>query len=254
MTLRLFRFFLQTDSLARGIEFDHAVTLRVAHLVSENACAALEVERVTIKIKFPVENIVAENERCAGVADEFGANQKGLGNPFRFRLLRVLDADAKLRAVAQITAEHRHIFRRRNEEHFAQTAQHERGEWIADHRLVVNGEKLFADDFGQGEETGPGATGEKNGFLVHELVFGFLSTLSWLHRASNSDHSCQKLACLVKLIPIFSSSRRIVFFGKEMNCRDEGSIYDHSAVRLRIDVTRFRSNFAAVPVAAQSWR
>src|SRR5437660_11288729 len=132
MTLRLFRFFLQTDSLARGIEFDHAVTLRVAHLVSENACAALEVERVTIKIKFPVENIVAENERCAGVADEFGANQKSLGNPFRFRLLRVLDADAKLLVVAQRTAEHRHLFRRRNEVAVAPTSQHEAGALVAE--------------------------------------------------------------------------------------------------------------------------
>src|SRR5438105_13026737 len=215
MTLRLFRFFLQTDSLARGIEFDHAVTLRVAHLISENARAALEVERVTIKIKFPVENIVAKNERCAGVADEFGANQKSLGNPFRFRLLRVLNADAKLRAIAQITAEHRHIFGRRNEEHFAQTAQHERGEWIADHRLVVNGEKLFADDFGQGEETGPGATGEKNGSLVDELVFGFLAALSWLHRASNSDHSCPTLAGLVIVVRHVSGRGGIVFGVKE---------------------------------------
>src|SRR5207244_13452704 len=46
-------------------------------------------------------------------------------------------------------------------------------------KFALSQEKLFADDFGQREETGPGATGEKNGFLVHALVFRSLSALSW---------------------------------------------------------------------------
>ena len=166
-------------------------------------------------------------------------------------------------AVAQIIAKHRQIFRRRNDQDFAQAAEHERGERIADHRLVVNGEKLFADDLGERKKTRAGAACEKNGFLVHELVFGFLSALLRLHRASNSDHSCQKLACLVKLIPIFSSSRRIIFFGKEKrDALSKRNELPRRGINLR-SLSRppshrrnalFDPTLRQFRIAAQSWR
>src|SRR4029077_3278250 len=59
MTLRLLRFFLETDRLAIGIEFDHSVTLGVANLISKNAGPSFNGESIPIKIEFPVENVVA---------------------------------------------------------------------------------------------------------------------------------------------------------------------------------------------------
>ncbi len=99
---RLLRFFFETDGFAFGVEFDNAVTFRVAHLIAENARTALDGERIAVEIEFPVKNVVAKNERCPAVTDEFCADQKRLCDPFRLRLLGVLDANAELRPVAQI--------------------------------------------------------------------------------------------------------------------------------------------------------
>src|SRR6266571_2724760 len=82
VTLGLFRFFLETDCLAVGVEFDHAVTLWVADLISENAGPSLDGESIPIKIEFPVENVVAQNKRRSRSFDEFCADQESLGDSF----------------------------------------------------------------------------------------------------------------------------------------------------------------------------
>src|SRR6266704_2216349 len=95
VTLGLFRFFLETDRLAVGVEFDHSVTLWVADLISETAGPSFNGESVPIKIEFPVENIVAENKRRARIADKFCADQESLGDSFWFWLLGIFDPNAK---------------------------------------------------------------------------------------------------------------------------------------------------------------
>ncbi len=61
MAPRLLRFLLKADGAPVRTEFDHAVTLGIAHLITENAGAAGERESVAKEIEFPVENVVAEN-------------------------------------------------------------------------------------------------------------------------------------------------------------------------------------------------
>jgi len=63
------------------------------------------------KIEFPVKDVVAQNQACAGVANKFGADQKSLGDAPWFRLFRILDFDSKLRAVAQEIPQHGQVFR-----------------------------------------------------------------------------------------------------------------------------------------------
>src|SRR6266496_3226319 len=104
MTFRLLRFFLETDRLAFSIEFDHAVALRVTHLVSKNAGTALDGQSVPVEIEFPVKNVIAE---------------------------------------------------------------HECGQRVANHWLVVDREKLLADNLGEREKTRPRATGKKNSLFIH---------------------------------------------------------------------------------------
>src|SRR6266487_457754 len=197
MALRLPGFFFKANSFAFGIELNHAITFRVANLIAENARAALDSERVAIEIKFPVENIITENERCARVPDKLCADQKCLGDPFRFWLLGVLDANTELRAVPEIIFQHRQIFWRRDDEYLAQSAQHQSRKRIADHRLVVNRKKLFADDFRQWKKTRPGAAGEKNGLFHFRVSICDFRSLQ-LQRKSNCDHCCQNFARPVK--------------------------------------------------------
>src|SRR6266513_5746895 len=107
VTSWLLRFFLETDRLALGIEFNHAVALRVAHLISENARAALDGESVPVEIEFPVKNVIAQDKRRPRVANESSTDQKSLSDSFRLSLLGIFDPNTKLRPVAQIISKHR---------------------------------------------------------------------------------------------------------------------------------------------------
>src|SRR5947207_11590802 len=211
VTFWLLRFFLETDRLALGIEFNHAVALRVAHLISENARAALDGESIPVEIEFPVKNVIAQDKRRPRVANESRTDQKSLSDSFRLSLLGIFDPNTKLRAAVQIVSKHRQIFRRGNDQDLSQAAEHERGQRVANHWFVVDREKLFTDDLSEREKTCPGATGKKNGLFVHPFIFGLVGGFSRLQRPNNSDHSSQKAAPLVKSIPIFFPSSPIAF-------------------------------------------
>ena len=99
MTFRVLRFFLETDCFAHGVEFHHAVTLRVAHLISKNASSALDGESLPVEIESPIKDVIAQDQRCAGAAGELCGNQKSLRDSLRLRLLGVLNPNPKLRAV-----------------------------------------------------------------------------------------------------------------------------------------------------------
>ena len=69
-------------------------------MVTKNACTILDRERLSEKIEFPVKDVVAENQTRPRIADKLRANQKRFCDSTRFRLLRILNFDSKLRAVA----------------------------------------------------------------------------------------------------------------------------------------------------------
>jgi hypothetical protein len=107
-----------------------------------------------------------------------------------------------MRAVVQVIAQHRQILWRGNDQYLAQATKHQRSQRIADHRLIVDREKLLADDLREREKTGSGAASEKDGFLHFRFsIFDFRSL--WLQRKSNSAHSCQKRVPAVKSNPLF---------------------------------------------------
>ena len=100
-----------------GTKFDHSVALGIADLVAENARAPLEGERSAIEVEFSVENVVAQDERRAGVAEKFRADEEGLGDSFRLWLRGVFDPDPEPGAIAEIILEHRQVFRGGNDQH-----------------------------------------------------------------------------------------------------------------------------------------
>ena len=74
MALRFLGFFFEANGFAVRIELDHAIALGVANLIAKNAGTPLESERIAVKIEFPIENVIAENERRARAADKFRAD------------------------------------------------------------------------------------------------------------------------------------------------------------------------------------
>src|ERR1700730_11042003 len=168
MTLRPFWFFFEANGATVPVELDHAIPLRVPHLIAENACAFLDCERFAKEIEFSVKDVVAQDQTRTRVTNKFCADQKSLGDAPWSGLLRILDPNSNLRAVAQVIPQHRQIFRGRNDQDFAQAAEHQRRQWVTDHRFVVNREQLLADDLGDRKEPAAGAARKNDGLLHQE--------------------------------------------------------------------------------------
>lgn len=111
-----------------------------------------------------MEDVVAEHEADAVVADELLADDKGLRQAVRRGLLGILEAYAIVGAVAQQAPEARQILRRGDDEDVPDPRQHQRADRIVDHRLVVDRQQLFADALGNRIKTGAGASGEDDSF------------------------------------------------------------------------------------------
>ena len=88
---------------------------------------------------------VAEDQGRVVVADEVGADDEGLGEAVRAGLHGVLQVDAPLAAVAQQLLEARGVLRRGDDQDVADAGQHQRGQRVVDHRLVVDRQQLLGD-------------------------------------------------------------------------------------------------------------
>ena len=99
-----------------------------------------------------IENVVAENERAAAVADELAADDEGLGETLGARLRRIGEAHADAAAVAEDAHEAVLVLRRRHDQHVADAGEHQHRERIVDQRLVVDGHQLLAGGDGDGIE------------------------------------------------------------------------------------------------------
>ncbi len=110
------------------------------------------------------EQVVAQHQGARLVGDELAVEQKGLGDARRLRLLDVFQAQAPLTAVAQQTLEQGRVMRRGNDEDFPDTGQHQAGQRVIDHRLVVDRQQLLRHGNGQRVKPGAGTAGQDDAF------------------------------------------------------------------------------------------
>ncbi len=74
----LFRLFFNRDHPAGLIKFYHAISLRVADIVSKDQCPALKLPGVPKKVIHTIEDIITQNQDDMVVSDELFSNDKGL--------------------------------------------------------------------------------------------------------------------------------------------------------------------------------
>ena len=91
--------------------------------------------------------MLSPNTRQAESADELLADQERLGQSVGRRLFGVFEPNAVIRSVAQQTPESRKVGRRGDDENIAYSGQHQDGDGVVNHRLVVDRQQLFADSF-----------------------------------------------------------------------------------------------------------
>ncbi len=173
VALRLGRLLLDAEAVAVFVKLGHAVALRVADPVAEDGglggvilrlaegsgfFASLRMTRnvpVTggvchrfakqVGEAHTVEDVVAEDQAGAVVADEVLSDEEGLRQAVRRGLLGVGEADAVVRAVAQQPFKSGQVLRGADDQDVPDARQHQRADGVVHHRLVIDGQQLFAD-------------------------------------------------------------------------------------------------------------
>src|SRR5690606_34542041 len=86
-----------------GIKGSNAVALRVLYIVGKDGGAAATLAGALQGLFdiAAVENVVAQQQTDAVLANEVLANKEGLRQTFRLLLLRILEVDAPLRTILQ---------------------------------------------------------------------------------------------------------------------------------------------------------
>ena len=112
----------------------------------------------------PVENIITQHEGGGGVSHKVSTNVECLRKPFRTRLGGVAQRNAELAAITQQSLEEWQILRRGNKQNLADACQHENGQRIVNHRLVIHRHELLAHGDGERIEPRAGASCENDAF------------------------------------------------------------------------------------------
>jgi len=172
----MLRLLFDRKAIPRFIEFCNSITLRVVHPVTEHRGVAILLGRADRLPKHAreacaVEDVVAQDEAHRVFADEFLADKERLGQAVRGRLFRVLQAETVIRAVAKQATEARKVLRCRDQKNIPEPRQHQNRQRIIDHRLVVNGQKLFAYSLRDRVQTRARSSGQYDTFHDRVLLF-----------------------------------------------------------------------------------
>lgn len=155
---------LDGDSPAPRIELHDAEALGVVHMVAEDRGAArhgvLDGARQVARQAVAVEDVVAEHEGARLAGDELLADGEGLRQAVRARLLGVGEVHAVARAVPEQALEVGEVRRRGDDQDVPDARQHEGGQRVVDHGLVVDRQQLLGGHERERVQAGSGPAGE----------------------------------------------------------------------------------------------
>ena len=159
---------LDGDGPPLAVELHDAEALGVVHVVAEDRGAArlrvldglLEVAAEAVA----VEDVVAEHERARLAGDEPLADGEGLRQAVRARLLCVGQVHAVARAVPEQALEVGEVRRRGDDQDVPDARQHEGGQRVVDHGLVVDRQQLLGGHERERVQARAGPAGEDDAF------------------------------------------------------------------------------------------
>ena len=161
---------LDGDGTALAIELHDAEALGVIHVVAEDRgpprLGVLDGARQVPRQAVAVEDVVAEHE-CARLAgDELLADGEGLGQAVRRGLLGVGEVHAVARAVPEQALEVGQVGRRGDDQDVPNARQHEGGQRVVDHGLVVDRQQLLGGHERERVQARAGPAGEDDAFHI----------------------------------------------------------------------------------------
>ena len=164
---------LDGDGTALAVELHDAEALGVVHVVAEDRCptglCVLDGSRQVARQAVAVEDVVAEHQRARLAVDELLADGEGLGQAVRRGLLCVGEVHAVARAVPEQALEVGEVGRRGDDQDVPDARQHEGGQRVVDHGLVVDRQQLLGGHERERVQAGAGPAGEDDAFHKNPL-------------------------------------------------------------------------------------
>lgn len=161
---------LDGDGTALPVELHDAEALGVVHVVAEDRGPArlgvLHGARQVARQAVAVEDVVAEHEGARLAGDEVLADGEGLGQAVGTRLLGVGEAHAVARAVPEQALEVGKVGQRGDDQDVPDARQHEGGQRVVDHGLVVDRQQLLGGHERERVQARAGPAGEDDAFHI----------------------------------------------------------------------------------------
>ena len=159
---------LDGDGPPLAVELHDAEALGVVHMVAEDRGAArlgvLDGARQVAGQAVAVEDVVAQHQGARLSADEVLADGEGLRQAVRRGLLRVGEVHAVARAVPEQALEVGQVGRGGDDQDVPDARQHEGGQRVVDHGLVVDRQQLLGGHERERVQARAGPAGEDDAF------------------------------------------------------------------------------------------
>ena len=159
---------LDGDSPPLAVELHDAEALGVVHVVAEDRGAArlgvLDGARQVAGKAVAVEDVVAEHQGARLAGDELLADGEGLRQAVGARLLGVGEVHAVARAVPEQALEVGQVGRGGDDQDVPDARQHEGGQRVVDHGLVVDRQQLLGGHERERVQARAGPAGEDDAF------------------------------------------------------------------------------------------
>ena len=161
---------LDGDGPPLPVELHDAEALGVVHVVAEDRGAArlgvLHGARQMARKAVAVEDVVAEHQRARLAGDELLADGERLRQAVRAGLLRVGEVHAVARAVPEQALEVGEVRRGGDDQDVPDASQHEGGQRVVDHGLVVDRQQLLGGHERERVQARTGPAGEDDAFHI----------------------------------------------------------------------------------------
>lgn len=171
--LGLLGLLLDGDGTALAVELHDAEALGVVHVVAEDRSPArlgvLDGARQVAAEAVAVEDVVPEHEGARLAGDELLADGEGLGQAVRAGLLGVGQVHAVARAVPEQALEVGQVRRGGDDQDVPDARQHEGGQRVVDHGLVVDRQQLLGGHERERVQARAGPAGEDDAFHNNPL-------------------------------------------------------------------------------------
>ena len=164
---------LDGDGPPLAVELHDAEALGVVHVVAEDRrpprLGVLDGARQVARQAVAVEDVVAEHQGARLAGDEVLADREGLGQAVGARLLGVGEVHAVAGAVPEQALEVGEVGRRGDDQDVPDARQHEGGQRVVDHGLVVDRQQLLGGHERERVQARAGPAGEDDAFHKNPL-------------------------------------------------------------------------------------